>query len=309
MKKTLSQIEGLGETIVISGSYKENIDERIRQYYERQRHPETISGILTPFPTLNTFTNGIQPGEFCLVISATSEGKSTFLTNLGYYAYKKGHNVVYIQIEMSKDQLELRLDAIASNITAREIKLAKLDDKAEKQYFKTLAEQKKFDGEFHIVDIPSGCTTDVISAHLDSIKSQFEPELVLVDYFDIMSAGGNQQADASWDTMRKIAVGMKSLAREHKVALWTAAQVDAAGMKVKGESYKIHNTALTKYLPAQTDVTISLKSTNPDIVDATGLAELTGTILKNRNNAKGQFRIFSEFSKFRMEEPDTRYKT
>ena len=304
IKRMLGELEGLGDVTIIGGEYSDSIDYRQKQYKETKSQPEKGQGIMTPFPTLNYYTNGAQPGEFCLVISSTSEGKSTFLTNLAYHAYLEGSNVVYVQIEMTKEQLENRVDAIAANLPARDIRLARLGEEDEAHYYEILEAQRDIKGRFYICDIPDACTTDIIAAQIENIKMRFNPELVIVDYFDIMTAAPGEKAGGGWEERKNMAVKLKAIARKYKIALWTAAQVDAEGMRSRGESYKVSNVALTKYLPAQTDVTVSLKSTNDTVTDATGLSELVVTLLKNRNNPRGQFVIHAEISKFKMAEPE-----
>jgi len=307
LKSALSSIETLGSATILGGDIKDSIDERKRRYLDVKKNPEEAQGILTPFAMFNDLTNGVMPGEFCLVMSSTSEGKSTFLLNIGYYAYAQlGKNVIYIQIEMNKEATEGRLDALDSNLRARDIWNARLTGDEEEQYFKTLEKQRKRRGIFYICDIPSDCTTDVISAKIEDLKLQFSPDLVIVDYFDIMTPSYSEKIGVSgWEARKTMAVNLKSIARKHNIPLWTAAQVDAEGMKSKEKSYEVYNVALTKYLPAQTDITISLKSLNTDITSASGIAKLVASLKKNRNNAKGNWVIVAEFSKFRMEQ-DTR---
>jgi len=303
IKKGLMDIEGLGKSIVAGGRLKDSIDERKRMYLERKADPQAVQGILTPFKTFNYLTNGVMPGDLCLVISSTSEGKSTFLLNVGYYAYINGYNVIYIQIEMPKERLENRLDALDSNLESRKIFLGQLDREEEKKYFEVLKDQRKRTGIFYTCDVPSDCTTDVVSSQIEELKMQFDPDLVIVDYYDIMSPTYSERAGSSgWETRKNMAVNLKSVARKHRVGLWTAAQVDTPGQKSEGKSYELYHVALTKYLPAQTDITLSLKSVDPEVTVATGLGELIATLKKNRNNPKGQFTVFAEFSKFFMEE-------
>lgn len=92
-----------------------SVDQRRMRYLDRQENQG--SGVTLGFPTLDHHTNGLRPGELCAVGAFSKVGKTMFLANAAIQARKQGSTPLFITLEMSKEEIEDRLDAIYSEVS------------------------------------------------------------------------------------------------------------------------------------------------------------------------------------------------
>jgi replicative DNA helicase len=92
-----------------------SVEQRRIRYLERQENQG--SGVTLGFPTLDHHTNGLRPGELAAVGAFSKVGKTMFLANAAIQARKQGATPLFITLEMSKEEIEDRLDAIYSEVS------------------------------------------------------------------------------------------------------------------------------------------------------------------------------------------------
>ena len=208
-------------------------------------------GVFSGFKALDDYTWGIKNSEMMIISGATSSGKSLLMMNMGINAWLgsndpanfdgtylgDGKNVVYVTLEMSKRQLEQRVDANIARIRHRSIMRGNLTDSEMKDWKRSLDFQKGYDKKFYIVDMPRGTKTMEIEAKFDAIIGQFKPDLLCVDYLGIMKP--NKSYGADWEDVGHTAEDLHELCRKKNIPLITAAQrkgrIRGAG-KTKGEN-------------------------------------------------------------------------
>ncbi|MFH8120109.1 MAG: DnaB-like helicase C-terminal domain-containing protein, partial [Candidatus Aenigmatarchaeota archaeon] len=59
---------------------------------------------------------GLQKGWFSVITAGTGIGKTTFLTNIAAQSFLLGYRVLYISLEMSKEEIAKRIDSIITGI-------------------------------------------------------------------------------------------------------------------------------------------------------------------------------------------------
>jgi hypothetical protein len=92
-----------------------SIEERRRRYYERM---EGVSrGMTLGLPELDQFTNGVLPGELALLGAYSKTGKTMFLANAAIAARKAGYKPIFFSLEMPKEEIAERLDAMFSGLS------------------------------------------------------------------------------------------------------------------------------------------------------------------------------------------------
>lgn len=73
----------------------------------------TFQGLSTGYTSLDNKMGGIRPGSVVLVGGETNNGKSVFAANLAINIGRTLHNVLYITLEMTVDEMLDRFDKIA----------------------------------------------------------------------------------------------------------------------------------------------------------------------------------------------------
>lgn len=216
---------------------------------------------------------GLAPGELGIVMAPSGAGKSWVLTHLGKIGLKLGLNVLHYTLELNQNYQGIRYDASFSQIEPSQIG-SKLD------IVRDVVSGVK--GRLIIKYFPSR-TVNVHSfyAHIDYLQLQkdFKPDLVIVDYADIMLSA--TKSNARHEELGYIYEELRSMAGELQVPIWTASQTQRSSINEDvieadkvGESYNKVKTA---------DVLISLSRKVEDKVNNTARFH----IAKNRFGSDG----------------------
>lgn len=281
------------------GLLSDSIEQR-KSLYESKKLTKH-EGIYIGFPTFDTITNGVCPGELMVVMSGTGEGKSVFLINVASYIYNVlNKNVLYVSIENPKSQVERRIDSESAGIDYNKLKNGQLNEEEEAKYFDYLQNQKKKLNKFYIYDNPL-CSIEDIYIKFSEVSNLFKPDVIIVDYLQIIKY--KQSNKNSWEEIGNIALDLRKLARIFKIPVITASQVDRESQKNRKEDrYYISNIAQSILIVNHADLVLSLKINNPEILDSSAVCDITAAIVKNRDGAKAKFTIYANFAEIKMVE-------
>lgn len=254
-----------GQDKNIGHEYNKDVESRYRE-----DHRITIS---TPWEKINTLLQGgLGNGDFGLIFGNPGGGKSWSLVALGGHAVKLGYNVLHYTLELGEDYVGRRYDAFFTQIPVDKISSQK--DKIES----TVEELK---GNLIIKEFPTGkATMTTIESHIQKVKDLgIEPDLVIIDYVDLLSS--KRKTVDRKSEIDDIYSSTKGLARELNIPIWSVSQVNRAGAKdniVEGDK------AAGSYDKIMiTDVCISLSRQRRDKVEGTGRFH----IMKNRYGMDG----------------------
>jgi replicative DNA helicase len=147
---------------------------------------------------------GFHRGDYVDVEGPTKGGKSWIGDVIGLTANRAGYRVYAAKAESYKREALSRLDTIEFGISNRGIFAGSLDENAVKTYLRKLSELGASNRPDFIVktpeDWPHGLTIEQIESDID----QFDPDVVIIDQFNLMRhrVGGDHQAKA--DTSRAL---------------------------------------------------------------------------------------------------------
>lgn len=312
LRNVVVKIERLGKNAVFSeGSFTDSIQERVDDYLYTKNNPNQVMGVFSGFKGLDDYTWGIKNSEMMIISGATSSGKSLLMMNMGINAWLgsndpanfdgtylgDGKNVVYVTLEMSKRQLEQRVDANIARIRHRSIMRGNLTDSEMKDWKRSLDFQKGYDKKFYIVDMPRGTKTMEIEAKFDAIIGQFKPDLLCVDYLGIMKP--NKSYGADWEDVGHTAEDLHELCRKKNIPLITAAQrkgrIRGAG-KNKGENIEdSEEIGRSKMIGDNANIILLIENRNEEHLREDMIVHVT----KNRDGAKGKVTLLKDFEKSR----------
>jgi replicative DNA helicase len=313
LRNVVVKVEKLGKNAVFSeGNFPDSIEERINDYHYTRNNPNQVMGVFSGFKVLDDYTWGIKNSEMMIISGATSSGKSLLMMNMGTNAwlgsndpanfdgtyFEDGKNVVYITLEMSKRQLEQRVDANIAKIRHRSIMRGNLTPEETMDWKRSLAFQKGYDKKFYIIDMPRGTKAMEIEAKFDSIVGQFKPDLVCVDYLGIMKP--NKSYGADWEDVGHTAEDLHELCRKKNIPLITAAQrkgrLRTAG-KNKGESIEdSEEIGRSKMIGDNANIILLIENRNEEHLREDMIIHVT----KNRDGAKGKIVLLKDFERSRV---------
>ena len=182
-----------------------------------------LVGLPTGFTDLDRMTAGLQASDLVVVAARPSMGKTMLCLNLArHVALHEKVPVVIFSLEMSREQLALRLLSAESEIEGHRLRTGELDGEAWSKL--SLALGRLGESPIYIDDTP-GISTLELRAKARRMKAQHDIGLVIVDYMQLMQGrrSENRQQEIS-----DISRSLKALARELKVPVVTLSQLSRA---------------------------------------------------------------------------------
>jgi len=165
---------------------------------------------------------GLDKGELGVVVAPTGFGKSFFLISLGVHALKKGYKVLHVSLELSKRKLISRYES-------RLTEIPKLELLNEEEKIKRVLNRaaRFFEGDILFAKFPTYMLTpEELRANITHIRlvKEFEPDLIIIDYADIMKPSNFRRGESSFEVGKDIYLKLRSLAEEFSIPIWTASQ-------------------------------------------------------------------------------------
>lgn len=181
----------------------------------------TVQGTPTGFKPIDS-RGGFQPTNLILVAADSSQGKTSFANAIALNASKQGHKVAYFSLEMTGEQLVMRLTAIESNIPALHLANDVLKTNEVEQFDKAAKVISKLPLYF---DDRSACSIDGIIASIRAMRAKYGIEGVIIDYLQIINItrrAGTNEENAIAEAARKL----KNLAKELNIWVMALSQLN-----------------------------------------------------------------------------------
>jgi archaellum biogenesis ATPase FlaH len=185
--------------------------------------------ISTGWPSLDRrLFGGMNRGELNIFAGGSGAGKSLFLANLGVNWCLQGLNVLYLTLELSEDLVAMRIDAMTTGISTKEI-FRDLDNVEMK--VKVIGKKA---GKLQIKYMASGKTANDLRAYMKEfeIKTGSKIDVLLVDYLDLlMPASRKISAENLFIKDKYVSEELRNLAMEKQCILVTAAQLNRGAVE------------------------------------------------------------------------------
>ncbi|GAB4162871.1 MAG: replicative DNA helicase [Winogradskyella sp.] len=193
---------------------------------EEISNKEGLSGIPTGFEKLDKLTSGWQPSDLIIVAARPGMGKTALtLTMARNIAVDFNQAVAFFSLEMSSVQLITRLISSETGLSSEKLRTGKLEKHEWEQLnvkVKTLEKAPLF-----IDDTPSLSIFD-LRAKARRLKSQYDIKVIMIDYLQLMTAGGSQKGGNREQEISMISRNLKALAKELDVPVIALSQLSRA---------------------------------------------------------------------------------
>ena len=183
-----------------------------------------IPGLSTGLKDLDTKINGLNKSDLLLVAARPAMGKSAFALNIGINVAKKYQKTVAIfNLEMSREQLVMRLLANESFVELQKLATGKL---SEEEWNKlAMASSSLTQTDIRIDDNPSVTVADISAKcrRLDNLG------LVIIDYLQLMQGSGyGKNSENRVTVVGDISRSLKIMAKELNVPVICLSQLSRA---------------------------------------------------------------------------------
>jgi replicative DNA helicase len=185
---------------------------------------EDIRGVPTGLRDLDRLLGGLQKSDLLIVAGRPGSGKTGFLLSAAKYAaqiHKK--HVAFFSLEMSNEQLAMRLIAQETSIDTQRLRTGKLQDNEWGLFtaaIETLSEAHIF------LDDTAAITPLQLQTKCRRLHQEHQLDLIIVDYLQLMT--GDRRIDNRVQEVSHISRSLKVLARDLKVPVLAAAQLSRA---------------------------------------------------------------------------------
>lgn len=187
------------------------------------KNDKDITGIATGFYDFDKLTSGLHENELIIIAARPAMGKTAFALNLAVNAaINSKKNVALFNLEMSAEQLAMRMIAAQGGIDQNKLKTGRLEHNDWKKVNEAMSELS--DTNLYIEDA-SGISVSEIRAKCRRLATQGPGlGLVLIDYLQLIDGGsryaGNRQQEVS-----EISRSLKTMAMELGVPVIALAQL------------------------------------------------------------------------------------
>jgi replicative DNA helicase len=189
-----------------------------------QQHKGLVTGVPTGFVDLDEMTSGLQPSDLVLVAARPSMGKTSFVLNIAQHVgISTEMTVGFFSLEMSKEQLFMRLLTAEARIDAHRFRTGFL---SEKDYGRlshalgTLAEARVY------IDDTASLGVLEMRAKARRLQAEHGLHLLIIDYIQLMQGRGRFESRQT--ELASISRSLKGLAKELHVPIVALSQLSRA---------------------------------------------------------------------------------
>lgn len=195
---------------------------------------EGLSGIATGFEKLDKITSGWQPSDLIIIAARPGMGKTAFVLSMARnIAIDFGQPVALFSLEMSSVQLITRLISAETGLSSEKLRTGKLEKHEWEQLSTKVKDLEK--APLFIDDSPSLSIFD-LRAKSRRLASQHGIKLIIVDYLQLMTAGGNGKNGGNREQeISTISRNLKALAKELGIPVIALSQLSRA-VETRGSS-------------------------------------------------------------------------
>jgi len=245
---------------------REEIDKAIKLIEDFQSRKGRLPGVQTGFHKLNEYTGGWKAGEMIVLAARPGQGKTALGLTFAQHALrerydeatdawkKPGHAVGMFSLEMTNEQLMLRLLAAHAGERLQSIRQGGLDDHS-LQKLRMVAQDMK---EWPLyLDDSSFLTINQLRGKARRMKDRYKIDLLLIDYLQLLRSESAQAKDNRQNEVAEISRGIKALAKELAIPIIILAQLNRKSEEGKQEP-ALHNLRESGAIEQDADVVLLL---------------------------------------------------
>ena len=184
------------------------------------------AGVVSGFGDLDNMLGGLQNSDLIILAGRPSMGKTALATNIAFNAAKffsqdidKG-SVVMFSLEMSAEQIGLRILAEQSKIPSDKLRKGELNENDSLELSKAYQEINNLN--FFFDDSPNLSVSELRSK-LRRYKNNFNIKLIIIDYLQLIKPEGNR--DNRVNELSEITRNLKQLAKEFNLPVISLSQL------------------------------------------------------------------------------------
>ncbi len=209
-----------------SSETAQNLVIQAKKRIEEIANKEGLSGIPSGFAKVDKLTSGWQPSDLIIIAARPGMGKTALTLSMARnIAVEHNIPVAFFSLEMSSVQLITRLISSETQLSSEKLRTGNLEKHEWEQLNVKVKGLEK--APLFIDDSPSLSIFD-LRAKARRLSSQHGIKLIIVDYLQLMTAGGSQKGGNREQEISTISRNLKALAKELNVPVIALSQLSRA---------------------------------------------------------------------------------
>jgi replicative DNA helicase len=282
-----------------------------------QHAGKLITGVPTGYDRFNEFTSGFQPQDLVIIAARPSMGKTSFMMNIAEAIAIPGrdgqprppaqrlHSVGVFSLEMSKEQIGMRILSSESGVSNHLIRAGMLSERNWRDLADAAARLSK--AKIFVDDTP-GIDIMEMRAKARRLKMEIGLDLIMVDYLQLMAVKG--KTESRNQEIGQISRGLKAIAKEINCPLISLSQLSRRPEQRTGD-HRPQLADLRESGSIEQDADVVCFIYRDEVynkeTEEKGIAEII--IAKQRNGPIGDFKLVfrNDITKFFNYEPSPDY--
>ena len=263
---------------------------------------DPITGIATGFDKFDELTSGLHPSDLVIVAGRPSMGKTSFVMNIAESAAIKHRiPVAVFSMEMSGEQLAMRMISSLGHINQQNLRTGKLEDSDWPRITSAIAMLSE--APLFVDDTPALSPND-LRARARRLKREHNLGLIIVDYLQLMSIPGSKENRAT--EISEVSRSLKALAKELNVPVLALSQLNR-GLEQRPDKRPVMSD-LRESGAIEQDADVIVFIYRDEVYDEDSPDKGTAEILirKQRNGPIGTCRLtfLGQYTKFENHAPE-----
>jgi replicative DNA helicase len=254
-------------------------------------HRGEISGISTGFTELDALTTGLQKSDLVIVAARPSVGKTSLALNMAEHAaVRDGKSVGIFSLEMSKEQLVLRLLSSVGDIDSQRLRTGFLEDMDFNRVANAMTSLSE--ASIYIDDTPNISTME-LRTKARRLQAEAGLDLVIVDYLQLMQASTTSRDANRVQEVSEISRGLKALAREIGVPVIALSQLSRQPEMRESKEPRLSDLRESGAIEQDADLVMFLWREKDRAQDdeASDVEEINLHLAKHRNGPTGRVKL------------------
>jgi replicative DNA helicase len=210
----------------------------VKDIITERRRTSGLIGIPTGWQCLNDITGGFIKKNVYVLAARLKMGKTMAMAYMAEKAYNEGHNVLFISMEMTKEEFFTRVLSLMSRISAHALFKGRISTMAEPHLADLLSKDKENANKYTFEEGFFRSSINDIGVRIALEK----PDIVFIDGAYLLKLPGSGRMPI-WEKATEVVAQLKTLAGKHNVPVVASYQFNReAAKKLTAGPENIHHS-------------------------------------------------------------------
>lgn len=213
-------------------SMSEICPEAVQSMEHALKSGKSITGITSGFLDIDSTLSGFNKTDLIILAGRPSMGKTALATNMAFNAAREytkkadgGGKVAFFSLEMSSQQLMIRILAQESGVSSSRAKMGKMK---EEDFSKIIEASQRISSFPMYIDDTPALSISNIRTRARRLKRIHDIDLIVIDYLQLIQGSAGKKNENRVQEISEITRSLKAIAKELDVPIIALSQLSRA---------------------------------------------------------------------------------